>query len=193
MNLWTTPLLTLALLLACSSDPEPQDTASPQDTAQTDTTPPNDTAADDTTASTDTAAGDTTTSTPTPTNRAELEPFLTAQDYLAWTPEPTGQHESAGPHFGQVRVFINPTLAASLADGNTTHPQGSAAVKELYGSSSTPLGFSYWVKLDPDSADGANLYWYEVYNDTEYADAQGSSLCTGCHSGGNDFLLSTGF
>jgi hypothetical protein len=117
---------------------------------------------------------------------AALVDFLDNGDYLDFDAE-SAPHPSAGPHFGAVRTFVNPALAQSLADGATAHPAGAAAVKELYGDSSAIRGWSVWVKLASDSAGGDNLYWYEIYDGTVYADAAGASLCTGCHAAGVDF------
>ena len=43
-----------------------------------------------------------------------------------------------------------------------------------------------------DAEGGDGWYWYEIYNDDVIADGQGLGLCTGCHGGGTDFILTTG-
>jgi hypothetical protein len=108
--------------------------------------------------------------------------------YLHW-PAESGAHPSTGPHFGQVRTWVNPTLHASLEAGGSTHPVGSVAVKELYGDSGdTALGYSVMVKVSPGSG-GDTWYWNETYNGSVYASSVGAGLCTGCHADGADFIL----
>lgn len=123
-----------------------------------------------------------------PTNGAELVPWLQAGEYLDWQAE-SGVHPSTGPHFGGVRTFVNDVLHDSLAAGATSHPEGSAAIKELYGAGDAVLGWSVEIKLQDDSAGGDGWYWYEGYQDRVYADGTGEGICTGCHGGGNDYVL----
>ncbi|GMV40778.1 MAG: hypothetical protein AMXMBFR64_24940 [Myxococcales bacterium] len=122
-----------------------------------------------------------------PLGENDLEPWLSAGSYADWTAE-SAPHASAGPHFGKVRTFVNGPLAASLAAGAQVHPVGSAAVKELYGNGDTVLGWSVMVRASA-AAQGQGWYWYEDWQGTIYADDVGASLCTGCHSGGTDYVL----
>jgi hypothetical protein len=123
-----------------------------------------------------------------PTNAGELRPWLEAGSYTTWAAE-SGPHDSAGPHFGTVRTFINAALDQSLAAGNSEHPMGSAAVKELYGGGNTIRGYSVMVKTESGTG-GDRWWWYERYNATTYAASQGDGQCVPCHSAGNDFFLS---
>lgn len=123
-----------------------------------------------------------------PTNGAELVPWLEAGEYLEWAAE-SGVHPSSGPHFGGVRTFVNDVLLASLEAGAASHPEGAAAVKELYGAGGTVLGWSVEVKVQADSAGGDGWYWYEGYQGDVYADGTGAGICTGCHGGGTDYVL----
>jgi hypothetical protein len=124
-----------------------------------------------------------------PTNGPELVPWLEAGAYLDWAAE-SGVHPSSGPHFGGVRTFVNDVLLGSLEAGAASHPVGSAAVKELYGAGGTVRGWSVEVKVQADSAGGNGWYWYEGYQGDVYADGTGAGICTGCHGGGNDYVLS---
>lgn len=117
---------------------------------------------------------------------AALLAFLQNGGYLEFEAE-SARHPSTGPHFGDVRTFVNPPLAQSLAEGAPAHPVGAAAVKELFGDGPAVRGWAVWVKLAADSADGDAVYWYEIYDGTVYADGAGVGLCTGCHAGGVDF------
>jgi hypothetical protein len=123
-----------------------------------------------------------------PAHSAELRPWLEAGEYLDWQVE-SGVHPSTGPHFGGVRTFVNDVLYDSLATGASSHPEGSAAIKELYGSGDTVRGWSVEIKLQADSAGGDGWYWYEGYQDSVYADGTGDGGCTGCHGGGSDYVL----
>jgi hypothetical protein len=150
-----------------------------------------------TTAPDPTASGPTTSDASTtgldelpPTDGAEqLEQWLGAGAYKRW-PAESQIHPSAGPHGGNVRTFVNAALEQSLAEQAATHPQGAASVKELYGGGTdTRIGYAVMVKLAPDSAGGDGWYWYERLGATVYADGTGVGLCTGCHGGGADYVL----
>lgn len=154
------------------------DPTTPGDTGDSDTTAP---PADGTT-----TAGD---EPLPPTNGAELVPWLEAGEYLGWTAE-SAIHDSDGPHFGNVRTYVNTALLQSLEAAAGEHPIDAAAVKELYGDSGTVLGWSVMVKVHRKSAGGNGWYWYEDFEGTVYADGVGKGLCTGCHSDGQDFFRS---
>ena len=51
------------------------------------------------------------------------------------------------------------------------------------------LGWAVMVKTSAAQG-GDSWYWYEIYNGNIFADGEGVGLCTGCHSGGQDFFLS---
>jgi hypothetical protein len=123
-----------------------------------------------------------------PTSAADLEVYLSAGEYLDFEAE-SEVHEGVGPHFGRVRTFINQELAVSLASGESEHPVGAAAVKELYGEGEDVAGYSVMVKTR-EGRGGDTWYWYEEYQGTLYADEQGDSRCTGCHSSGVDHFRS---
>ena len=123
-----------------------------------------------------------------PTTEAALTQWLNGGDYLAWTAD-SSPHDSAGPHFGAVRVYVNGCLAESLAAGSEAHPEGSVAVKELYGNDTTLGGWSVMVKLDGQPQ--GSWYWYELYNGTLFGEGVDASLCTGCHDDGVDSMWTT--
>lgn len=125
-----------------------------------------------------------------PTNGAELLPWLEAETYTGWQSE-SAPHPSAGPHFEGVWTFVNDALYTSLEAGDPMHPQGAAAVKELFDGVGTRQGWAVMVKVQPDSAGGAGWYWYENYNGMVFADGTDKGLCTGCHGmGGIDLFRS---
>lgn len=127
-----------------------------------------------------------------PTDAESLLPWLVAEPYLDW-PGESGIHASTGPHFGNVRAWIHPSLEQSLAAGAEQHPAGVATVKELYGDGQTQgqtrRGWSVSVKASDDSAGGDGWYWYEWYDGEVLASGDGFSACTECHGGGADFVL----
>jgi len=124
-----------------------------------------------------------------PVEDAELTKFVEAGDYLDWASE-TDVHESAGPHFGGVRLYINDELDASLADGGDPHPIASAAIKELYGDGEDVLGWTVMVKVE-DGAGGDTWYFWERFEGKKLIDGTGESACTGCHGPGIDHILTT--
>jgi hypothetical protein len=119
-----------------------------------------------------------------PTNPTELLAWLRAGRYLEWQAE-SGIHRSTGPHTSRVRTYVNDILFESLRSGLPAHPAGAAAVKELYGNGSAVLAWAVEVKVQADSADGFGWYWYEGAN----LSGLGLGICTNCHSGGLDYVL----
>jgi len=118
-----------------------------------------------------------------------LEAWLVQGSYKTWAAE-TGVHPSTGPHGGNVRTFVNDVALASLDAQNAEHPMDSATVKELYGNSMDEIiGYAVSLKTAPESQGGGTWYWYERVNATIYADDLGVGLCTGCHGGGADYIL----
>jgi hypothetical protein len=164
------PLLLALLLAACSDDAA-------------------DTAADPPAATSDTGDAPTTGDAPPapedpPTEEAALAAWLAAGHYKGW-PSESGLHPSTGPHFGDVRTFVNPTLHDSLEAGNAAHPKGAATVKELYGGGVELKGWSVIIKGFDNStmqAAGDGWYWYESYDGSVYASSFGAGLCVGCHA-----------
>ncbi len=121
---------------------------------------------------------------------AELRLWLESGEYSGWVAE-SATHQSTGPHFGFVRTFVNNVLLQSLRVGGPEHPEGAAAVKELYGSTEGDVvGYSVMVKIQSESAGGDGWYWYELYDGSTFADSAGNSTCTGCHASGADFFRS---
>ena len=114
--------------------------------------------------------------------------WLDGRGYFAWEGE-SAPHGSDGPHFGTVRTYLDPTLLESLEAGNAEHPAGAATVKELYGGGDDLLGWSVSLKREDESDGGNNWYWFEIYQGDVLADGDGLSICTGCHGGGTDYVL----
>ena len=140
---------------------------------------------DDTTTGDDATTGeDTTGSEPlVPASSGELITWLEAGSYLGWTTE-SAVHDSAGPHFGNVRTYVNNGLLGSLEAGSDTHPINAASVKELYGDGAQVRGWSVLVKV-ADGVGGNTWYFLEYYDGVTYGDGVGDGSCTGCHSEGS--------
>lgn len=118
-----------------------------------------------------------------------LEAWLAGGAYKQWAVE-SQVHASTGPHAGNVRTYVNAVALASLTAQNSEHPQDAATVKELYGAGvDTIIGYAVSRKTAPTSEGGATWYWYERVNDTTYGGDLGVGLCTGCHGGGADYIL----
>jgi hypothetical protein len=125
-----------------------------------------------------------------PTESSALFAWLGTRAYETWTAE-SAIHPSAGPHGGDVRTYVNDALFDSLSAG-ATHPAGAAAVKELY-TAGELQGWAVGVKTEPDSAAGDNWFWYEIFSVTDpsnpVAAGLGVGLCSNCHEGGLDYVL----
>jgi len=122
-----------------------------------------------------------------PVDDAALQAWLAAGSYAAYLPE-SAPHDSAGPHGGQVRTFVNRALATSLGACAESHPVGAAAVKELRNATGL-TGWAVMVKTLPGPGADA-WYWYEVFSTAPDArpgfSGQADETCTGCHDGGLD-------
>ncbi|MEZ4454043.1 MAG: hypothetical protein R3B09_31595 [Nannocystaceae bacterium] len=172
------------------------DTTSTTETTGVDTSDTTSTT-DDTTSTTDdtTSTTEDTTSTtggddqfPPIGTKDELLDWLEAGNYKTWEAE-SGIHPSTGPHGGQVRTFFNAALFDSFSQGLPQHPQGAVAVKELWGNGNMMIGWAVEAKVDAESMGGDGWYWYEKVGMTEYGGDKGVGLCTGCHGGGVDYVL----
>ena len=131
-----------------------------------------------------------------PIAKDKLFSYLQAGSYKNLAAKESGRHPTRGPHTKigwPVRVFLGPNLDASLKAGNTTHPAGSAAVKEMYDGSGKLQGWAVMVKTTADSAGGKGWFWYEITSTTDgskpVATGNGVPLCFGCHFTGRDFVL----
>ena len=150
------------------------------------------------TTTTGTTTGDSTTGDSTtgaveelpPIDSAEqLEAWLAGGAYKQWAAE-SQVHASTGPHGGNVRTYVNAIALGSLASQQSEHPQDAAVVKELYGGGvDTLIGYAVMRKTAPLSEGGANWYWYERIDANVYADGLDVGLCSGCHGGGADYIL----
>ncbi len=127
-----------------------------------------------------------------PTGHDSLFTWLKAGNYKSWVSE-SEQHRSAGPHPQAVIAYLNKALDDSLTAGNDTHPQGAAAVKELFDGSGQLSGWAVSLKTGDNSDAGQGWYWYEILGTSAdsrvVADGNGVPLCFGCHTPGKDFVL----
>lgn len=127
-----------------------------------------------------------------PSTPKEMRQYLEAGAYSAW-PADAGIKPSS-VHFGNVRIWTNPALKASLAAGNAEHPAGSAAIKELYGNGSQRRGWAAMVRTKAGGG-GDGWYWYEMFDGVLVGEGQGASKtaapCDSCHRSGSDFSCQT--
>ena len=125
-----------------------------------------------------------------PSNSADLFQYLQAKDYGSLASE-SGKH--ASPVHGSVQTYFNDKLFESFTNSNTTHPVGSATIKELY-SGNTVTGWAVAVKVSTSAGNGDDWYWYENFSTTTnnpVANGTGLAGCAGCHSSGTDFIRTT--
>jgi hypothetical protein len=128
-----------------------------------------------------------------PVAPADLQAWLGAGHYRSWAHE-SKPHETSGPHGDAVKTFISPSLRASLQKGGAPHPEGAAAVKELYDGAGKHTGWAVSVKVAAESASGKGWYWYEVLSTAPGAkpayEGVGKELCRDCHTErGSDQVL----
>ena len=131
-----------------------------------------------------------------PRDGAALLEWLSTGEYQSWTSE-NAVHPTAGPHANEgsdvVRVFVNTCLEESLTAGNSSHPVGSMAVKELYGDGTTIRGYSATIKTGPDTEGlGEDWYFFTNFDGEEVTATNGASACVNCHMAGSDYVQ-TGF
>ncbi len=131
-----------------------------------------------------------------PTDQPALFDFLREGSYKTFAAKESALHPSTGPHTKvglPVQVFIDPTMDASLRAGNDSHPVGAGIVKEMYDADRNLQGWAVMVKTASDSAGGKGWFWYEVTSTTNgsnpVAVGNGVPLCFGCHTAGNDYVL----
>ncbi len=133
-----------------------------------------------------------------PTDVEELFSYLKAGSYKKFEAQESSSHPSRGPHTNPgwpVRVFLDPTVNASLETGSKSHPIGSSIVKEMFDDEGGLQGWAVMVKTHDDSAGGKGWFWYETTSTTSAANpvaaGNGVQLCQGCHFIGKDFVLTT--
>ena len=135
--------------------------------------------------------------TDVPLVQDDLFKYLRTFQYKEWKTKEPAVHPSRGPHvkYGKpVRVFFNDTLAASMELGQSEHPEGSAAIKEMYEDDGSLIGWAVEVKTQKASDDGDGWFWYEVTSTTDGSDpvaiGNGIAGCVGCHASGEDYVVS---
>ncbi len=133
-----------------------------------------------------------------PLELGALFAYLKKGEYKKFKTRQKGTHPGRGPHTElglPVRVFYNNILATSLKAGNSVHPAGSTAIKEMFTADGQLQGWAVNTKTSDDTDEGAGWFWYEVTSASDdsaiAAAGNGVTGCFGCHSrGGSDMVLS---
>jgi hypothetical protein len=121
---------------------------------------------------------------------AAIQAWLAAGHYLEWErhdPEP------APGMVGGARVYLSPSLAASLRAGAESHPVGAAAVREIVDldQPDAVVGWAYTHKLEAGVGAEGWLF-YEVFSTapdaTPLTAERGAPGCVGCHAEGVDYV-----
>lgn len=116
------------------------------------------------------------------TDLESIATLLETSGYSTWSAEP-GVHDGSGPH-GQVRVYFNPPLAASIMSGQSSHPDGSIAVKELYATDAVTIrAYAIGIK-DRAAPEAQSWVWYEADRTSLRSPdfyARASPTCADCH------------
>ncbi len=120
----------------------------------------------------------------------KLFAWLKTGAYKKFKGESKVHASAAASSHGDVRIFVNDKLDASMMAGSQEHPVGSVAVKELYKDGSM-IGWATAIKAK-EGAKGNGWHWFENLslenNDNPVATGLGASKCVGCHSAGKDFI-----
>jgi hypothetical protein len=127
-----------------------------------------------------------------PIEPSALQDWLDEQRYREWE-----SWSEVGPTLGSggARVYLSGLLVESLASGSEIHPEGAAAVRELYSEDfSTLTGYSALVKVEPHAVAASWLCFeqlsLELGAEIDVAN-KGAPSCAGCHGEGRDFIRST--
>lgn len=117
--------------------------------------------------------------------------WLNKKEYANWHHEAEVHRSKAASSHGDVKIFYNDKLDASVEADSETHPIGSICVKELY-KEGNHIGWALSFKAREDDGKGHGWYWYENTSLTDgsnpVAASFGNSKCVGCHKSGKDFI-----
>jgi len=126
-----------------------------------------------------------------PADAAQLGGWLDAGHHLQWSETPLRPGTDT-PLFR--RIYFNDALSGSLSRGDTSHPVGAAAVRELYDpDGSTLVGWAVMIKVD-DTGAPTDWFFYEHYEPDEpqtppLVGERGAPGCVGCHSHATDMIM----
>jgi len=120
-----------------------------------------------------------------PKEASALLQKVRAEDYRSWTRAPGYEQRqpAASPHSDEVDIYVNDVVAKALADGKplSEWPEGATIVKDGFSKSKLEL-----TAILDKRADG--WFWAEYFGDKPAFSGK-PSACTGCHAGGDDFVL----
>jgi hypothetical protein len=123
-----------------------------------------------------------------PEDAAALLERLRAEDYRSWARAPGYEmrRDAESPHADQVDVYVNDVVEAALAGGPiAAWPVGSVIVKDGFDGDALEL-----IAVMEKRADG--WFWAEYFDDvSKYSGTP--EVCTGCHEGGDDFVMAFDF
>jgi hypothetical protein len=114
-----------------------------------------------------------------PRGATDVLDWIAAGHYTGWHCEAAVHPARPGSGHGPNRICSNDALAAATGDG--PFPIGSAAVKEIYKDDGAIDVHAVYRKMDA-TAGGDSWYWFEGDRGGNFANGQGDSTCTGCHS-----------
>lgn len=115
-----------------------------------------------------------------PRGEADVEPWIDAGHYLAWSCEPAPVDVRLGsPHRPATRTCSNQLVRTP---GTGELPVGAASVKEMYDDAGAIMG--YGVSRKVEAGGPAGWYWYERLRDRDpNADGMNVGSCPACHMG----------
>ena len=135
-----------------------------------------------------------------PLGKLDLFEHLRSGKYKTYASQESATHPGRGPHTSvtaPVRVYYNDLLSGSMRAGQSEHPEGAAAVKEMFSKDGVLEGWAVMVKTQSRTDEGRGWFWYEVTSATDASSlaAMGNGVpgCVGCHSFGDQDLILSGF
>ena len=131
-----------------------------------------------------------TSNTPQSSDPAVVWQWLQQQNYRAWSRAPgyDTRQTSRAPHGGAVDIFVNPAVQSVLDAKQkiTEWPIGSIVMKDGYNGDTLHL-VAYMEKRSN------GWFWLEWDGQGKILFQGQPTLCTGCHSSGDDFVRGFSF
>jgi hypothetical protein len=130
-----------------------------------------------------------------PSDDKALFAYLSSGKYKSFKQLQLSALGGAAHEASALRVYYNAPLYQSLTTGtNFEHPAQAAAIAERYDNQGNVRGWVVSVKVNANSDGGQGWYWYAVDSTVDasklIASGLGLGLCSNCHAGGADYVLS---
>src|SRR4051812_41142579 len=120
-----------------------------------------------------------------PTGAAELWTRIHDAGYQSWTHAPgyATRQPAHSPHGDEVIIYLDPTIAAALAQSSPLEawPEGSLIVKDGYSGADVSVVAAMEKRK-------SGWYWAEWSSEGNARYSGEPETCTSCHQSGSDFV-----